>query len=83
MPYVPSILELVNRCVIDEERTDAIMRLSYGIIGDLADCFSDGQIKQLLLANWIASEFRARHRMPDETKKTMRWAREVRELLLS
>ena len=72
-----SILDLVNRCVADEERTDALMRLAYGLIGDLADCFPNGEIKQLLLANWIAAEFRTRHRMPDETKKTLRWAREV------
>lgn len=77
LPYVQSILELVSRCVVDEERTDALMRLSYGLIGDLADCFSDGRIKQFLLANWIAAEFRTRHRMPEETKRTLRWAREV------
>jgi hypothetical protein len=77
LPHVQSVLELVNRCVMDEERTDALMRLSYGLIGDLADCFPNGQIKQLLLANWIAAEFRTRHRMPEETKKILRWAREV------
>jgi len=77
LPHVQSILELVSRCVADEERTDALMRLSYGLIGDLADCFSDGQIKQFLLANWIAAEFRTRHRMPEETKRTLRWAREM------
>ncbi|KAF8966870.1 armadillo-type protein [Flammula alnicola] len=35
------------------------------------------KLKQLFLANWIASELRSRSRMPDETKKTMRWAREM------
>jgi importin subunit beta-1 len=53
------------------------MRLSYGLIGDLADCFPQSQLKQLLLANWIGAELRARHRMLEDTKKTMRWAREV------
>jgi len=76
-PHSQNMLELVHRCLADEERTDSLMRLSYGLIGDLADCFPNGQLKQLLLANWIASELRSRHRMPDETKKTMRWAREV------
>lgn len=56
------------------------MRLSYGLIGDLADCFPEGSIKQLLLSGWIASELRAKQRMPDETKRTMRWAREVRRV---
>ncbi|CAA7262120.1 unnamed protein product [Cyclocybe aegerita] len=72
-----SILELVHRCLVDEERSDALMRLSYGLIGDLADCFPGGQLKQLLLANWIVQELRSRQRMVEETKKTMRWAREA------
>ena len=77
LPHAPSIFELLHRCLNDEERTDALMRLCYGLIGDLADCFPSGQLKQLLLANWVAAELRARNRMPEETKKTMRWAREV------
>lgn len=72
------MLELVHRCLADEERSDSLVRLAYGLIGDLAECFSNGQLKQLFLSNWIASELRSRNRMPDETKKTMRWAREVR-----
>lgn len=78
IPHAQNILELVHRCLTDEERSDALTRLSYGLIGDLAECFQNGQLKQLFLANWIASELRSRSRMPDETKKTMRWAREVR-----
>jgi importin subunit beta-1 len=77
LPHSQSILGLVRRCLADDERSDALMRLSYGLIGDLADSFPAGQLKQLLLQNWIASELRSRHRMPDETKKTMRWAREM------
>lgn len=55
------------------------MRLCYGLLGDLADSFPGGQLKQILLHPWIASELRSKNRMPPETKKTMRWAREVRE----
>ncbi|KDR78361.1 hypothetical protein GALMADRAFT_224738 [Galerina marginata CBS 339.88] len=77
IPHSQNMLELVHRCLTDEERSDSLMRLSYGLIGDLAECFSNGQLKQLFLANWIAAELRSRGRMPDETKKTMRWAREM------
>ncbi|PPQ77891.1 hypothetical protein CVT25_015378 [Psilocybe cyanescens] len=77
IPHSQNMLELVHRCLADEERSDSLMRLSYGLIGDLAECFSNGQLKQLFLSNWIASELRSRNRMPDETKKTMRWAREM------
>jgi len=77
LPHSQGILELIRRCLADEERTDSLMKLSYGLLGDLADCFPNGELKQLLLANWVAAELRSKHRMPAETKKTMRWAREV------
>ncbi|KAF8889026.1 armadillo-type protein [Infundibulicybe gibba] len=77
LPHAQSILDLIQRCLVDAERTDSLMKLSYGLLGDLADCFPGGQLKQLLLANWVANELRSKHRMPAETKKTMRWAREM------
>jgi Karyopherin (importin) beta len=77
LPHSSAILELIHRCLADDERTDAVMKLSYGLLGDLADCFPDGQLKQVLLTEWIAVELRSKLRMPSETKKTMRWAREV------
>ena len=78
VPYVPNILDLIQRCLTDEERTDAIVKTSLGLVGDLADAFPNGQIKQFLLAEWLVLELRSKGRMPPETKKTMRWAREVR-----
>lgn len=77
LPHSQSILELIHRCLADEERMDSLMRLSFGLLGDLADCFPNGEIKQLLLANWVANELRSKHRMPAETKKIMRWARDA------
>ncbi|KAF8622289.1 hypothetical protein AX15_007152 [Amanita polypyramis BW_CC] len=76
LPYIQSVLELLHRCFQDEERSDALTKLAYGLLGDVADSFPNGEIKHLLLVNWIASELRSRQRMPQETKKTMRWARE-------
>jgi len=77
VPYSQNILDLIRRCLADEERTDSLMRLSFGLIGDLADAFPGGQIKNHLLQPWLASELRSKGRMPPETKKTMRWAREM------
>jgi importin subunit beta-1 len=77
LPHAQSILELIQRCLSDDESTDSMVKLSYGLLGDLADCFQSGEIKQLLLTDWVASELRSKARMPSETKKTMRWAREV------
>jgi importin subunit beta-1 len=78
VPHVQNVLDLVHRCLADEERTDAVVKTSFGLVGDLADAFPNGQIKQLLLAEWLVNELRSKSRMPPETKKTMRWAREVR-----
>ncbi|KAI1790603.1 ARM repeat-containing protein [Ganoderma leucocontextum] len=77
LPYVPSILELVQRCLGDSERTESMIKLVVGLVGDLADTFPNGQIKQLLLADWLANELRMKGRMAPETKKTLRWAREM------
>ncbi|KAJ7036724.1 armadillo-type protein [Mycena alexandri] len=81
LPYVDSILELIHRCSLDEERTDAQMKLSFGLIGDLAEALQGSpQMKQTLLKPWIAQELRTKHRMPAETNKTRRWAREMVKL---
>ena len=77
LSHSQSILELVQRCLADDERSDTLTRTAYGLIGDLAECFSGGQLKQLFLSQWVANELRSRARMPEETRKTMRWAREV------
>ncbi|KAJ7174341.1 hypothetical protein C8R46DRAFT_88500 [Mycena filopes] len=57
LPYVDSILELIHRCSLDEERTDAQMKLSFGLIGDLAEALQGSpQMKQMLLKPWIVQE---------------------------
>ena len=82
LPHVQAILELVQRCLGDSERTESTIKLAVGLVGDLADTFPNGQIKQFLLADWLANELRMKGRMAPETKKTLRWAREVRQYLL-
>lgn len=77
LQHAPSVLELIQRCLTDDEKTESLVKLCYGLLGDLADSFPGGQLKQLLLQPWIASELKARHRMNQDVKKTMRWARDV------
>ena len=83
LPHSQNILELIRRCLADDERTDSLVKLAFGLLGDLADSFPNGELKQLLLQEWLTGELRAKLRMQADTKKTMRWAREVRILLLS
>jgi len=47
------------------------------VVGDLADSFPNGQLKQLLLQEWIASELRNKRGLSADAKKTMRWAKEM------
>ncbi|KAH8110302.1 ARM repeat-containing protein [Phellopilus nigrolimitatus] len=58
LPHVQSMLELAQRCLADEERPESVVRLSLGLVGDLADAFPNGEIKQLLLAEWLAQILR-------------------------
>lgn len=80
LPHSSNILELIQRCLADDDRSETTVKLCFGLLGDLADCFPNGQLKQLLLSEWIASDLRNKRGMSQETKKTMRWAREVRSV---
>lgn len=51
--------------------------MSIGLVGDLADAFPDGQIKQYLLVEWLSYALRQKTRLTGETKKTIRWAKEA------
>lgn len=82
LPHVATILELIQRCLADSDRTESTVRLAIGLIGDLADSFPKGEIKQLLLAEWIAAELRSKGRgQSPETKRTIKWARDVSRAL--
>ena len=71
-------MDLIRRALEDEDKTDAALKLAVGLIGDLADTFSNGEIKEFLLADWVAIALKNKSRVSSESKKTMRWAREVR-----
>jgi len=76
------ILELVQKVLADDNSGEPLDKLAFGIVGDLADAFPNGEIKPLLLAEWIASSLVLRKGYDKETKTTVKWAREVRRLFL-
>ena len=78
LQYVPEMLELIQRCLADADRQEPVMKGCYGLLGDLAEAFRNGQIKDLLLAEWIAAELRQKGRMSGEVRRNLRYAREVR-----
>lgn len=71
------MLDLIKRCLADEERQDTTVKQALGLLGDLADSFPHGELKSQLLQEWIASEVRNKRGLSSETKRTMKWAKEV------
>lgn len=79
LPYVPSILDLLRRTVLDEERTETTFAKAMGLVGDLAEAFPNGELREQLLTEWlIANLLRDRPRLSTpEAKRTLKWAKEV------
>lgn len=79
LPYVPVMLNFLQLAIEDEDRSEAVMRGGLGLLGDLADTFAQGQIKELLLQEWIANALKSGRGkgMSTETRKTARWTKEV------
>ncbi len=81
VPHAPAILELAQKVLGDDNSGEPLDKLAYGVIGDLADAFPSGELKPLLLAEWIAASLVLRKGYDKETKTTVKWAREVTILL--
>ena len=75
--HVTAIFELVQKVLADDNSGEPLDKLAYGVIGDLADAFPNGEIKPLLLEEWIATSLVLRKGYDKETKTTVKWAREV------
>jgi importin subunit beta-1 len=80
LQYVPAIFDLLRRTVQDEERTELVFQKAMGLIGDLAEAFPNGEIRDQLLSDWIISNLlKAKPRgQTAEAKRTIKWAKEVR-----
>ena len=79
VPHVPAMLDLIQRTLADEERPDAVAKLAIGLLGDIADAFPNGQVKEYLLADWVTGALKVKGRGRD-LKTTVRWAKEVRSV---
>ncbi|KAF9516651.1 hypothetical protein BS47DRAFT_619973 [Hydnum rufescens UP504] len=79
LQYVPSIFDLLRRTVQDEERTELVFQKAMGLIGDLAEAFPNGEIRDQLLSDWIISNLlKAKPRgQTAEAKRTIKWAKEM------
>ncbi|KAF1954761.1 ARM repeat-containing protein [Byssothecium circinans] len=77
--YLDSIFELLRIVQADNNRTENLLRSSCGVIGDLADAFPTGEIREYFRHDFLTAmtrETRANQDFSGRTRETGRWARE-------
>ncbi|KAK3074230.1 karyopherin Kap95 [Teratosphaeriaceae sp. CCFEE 6253] len=78
-PYVESIFQLLHTVYQDANRTEALLRSSMGVIGDISEAFPSGEYAQYFKNDWLtnmARDTRANKDFSPRTQDTARWARE-------
>ncbi|KAF2485527.1 armadillo-type protein [Neohortaea acidophila] len=78
-PYVESIFSLLNTVYLDPNRTEALLRASMGVVGDISEAFPNGEYSHYFRADWLTAmcrETRANKEFAPRTQETARWARE-------
>lgn len=78
-PYVESIFELLKNIGSDSNRSEALMRASMGVIGDLAEAYPNGELVDGFRQDWLTTlikETRSNREFTPRTVETARWARE-------
>ena len=78
-PYVESIFQLLQTVYQDSNRTEALLRSSMGVVGDVSEAFPNGEYAHYFRADWLTAmcrETRANKDFSTRTQETARWARE-------
>lgn len=74
-----SIFELLHLIANDMNRSEALMRATMGVIGDLADAYPNGELVEAFRQDWVTTiikETRSNREYLPRTIETARWARE-------
>jgi len=79
LPYVPGVIDLLKRTCQDEDRSDTVYIKAMGLVGDLAEAFPNGEIRDQLLAEWVVNNLvKSKPRgLTQEGKRTIKWAKEM------
>ncbi|GAA5883022.1 hypothetical protein JCM1840_004096 [Sporobolomyces johnsonii] len=79
LPYINGVFGFLHLALTDQDRTESILRSAIGVLGDLAEAFPNGQLKEPLSAPWVGDVLKAgRTKLGgSETKKVAKWAREM------
>ncbi|KAH8662048.1 putative KAP95 protein [Xylariales sp. PMI_506] len=78
-PFVQSIFQILNIISQDMNRSEALMRSSMGVIGDLADAYPGGELVDGFRQDWLTAmikETKTNREFQPRTIDTARWARE-------
>lgn len=79
-PYVPQIFNMLSQVHSQEQnRSEALLRSSMGVLGDLSDAFPGGECADYYRQDWVTQmvkETRTNHDFSKRTIDTARWARE-------
>ncbi|KAF2726343.1 ARM repeat-containing protein [Polychaeton citri CBS 116435] len=78
-PYIEPIFALLKIVYSDTNRTEALLRSSMGVIGDIGEAFPGGEVSQYFRQDWLtqmARDTRANKEFSPRTIETARWARE-------
>lgn len=78
-PFVPQIFNLLEQIFNDPNRSEALLRSSMGVLGDLSDAFPNGQCADYYRQEWVSAmvkETRTNQEHSRRTIETARWARE-------
>lgn len=79
LPYVNSVFTFLHLTITDQDRSETVLRLAIGLLGDLAEAFPNGELKEPLSSPWVTELLKAgRTKLGGlETKKVAKWAKEV------
>ncbi|KAI7248715.1 hypothetical protein KC335_g18209 [Hortaea werneckii] len=78
-PYVESVFQLLQTVYQDVNRTEASLRSSMGVVGDISEAFPSGEFAHYFRNEWLtamAREIRGNKEFSPRTQETARWARE-------
>lgn len=78
-PYTESIFQLLHTVYQDPNRTEALLRSSMGVVGDISEAFPQGEFSHYFRNDWLtamARDTRANKDFAPRTQETARWARE-------
>ncbi|GAB7360007.1 hypothetical protein MBLNU230_g7532t1 [Neophaeotheca triangularis] len=77
--HIESIFNLLSIVYNDPNRTEALLRSSMGVVGDISEAFPNGEFSHYFRADWLttmARDTRSNKEFSSRTQETARWARE-------